>query len=153
MTDKTNDKNLHPQILRMKKIAEDNGGTLLDMEWRGTRKKYRFLYEKDDESSSFVRTAENLFTLNRGWPNYKNNKKLFLKQKTENKTPEEKLKEMADVAIANDAKLISQEWISTVTKYEFQIDETKVFIPYKYLYNKGWPKDIIYKSHKKKFLK
>jgi hypothetical protein len=31
MTNETNNTKLHPQILRMHKIAEENGGKLLDM--------------------------------------------------------------------------------------------------------------------------
>jgi hypothetical protein len=142
MTDKNNDKDLHPQILRMQKIAEENGGKLLDIEWEGARTKYRFLYDKNDESTSFTRTAENMLKIDRGWPNYKNNRVSFLKQKTKNKTSKEKLEEMQSLALSNNAKLISTEWVSTVTKYEFEIKENVVQIPYKYLLSKGWPKDL-----------
>ena len=142
MTNQTNDKDLHPQILRMQKIAEENDGKLLDMEWEGTRAKYRFLYDKDDESSCFVRTARGIFETD--WPDYKNNKTCFLKQKTKNKTPEEKLKEMDNLALLNGARLLSKEWISTTTKCEFEINNKKIYISYKYLISNGWPKKLAF---------
>jgi hypothetical protein len=133
MTNETNNTKLHPQILRMQKIAEENGGKLLDMEWKTTKHKYKFLYNKNDEKSYFIRKAESLFQKTRGWPDYKNNPHLLVKAQTTNKAPEEKLKEMSDIAQANGAKLISTKWNGTKDYYDFEFNSKTYKITYHHI--------------------
>ena len=105
---------------RMMKIAQDNQGTLISTEWNGSSSNYQF---KDKEDKIFSIKYSHL--IDRGWP--KNVDKFLSLSESFKLDKGEFLKKLSDLAIQNNVKLLSTEWLTTNDKYVFEFDNGQIF--------------------------
>lgn len=128
------------KLQRIRKIAEDNNGQLLESSWLGYNKKHRFLFS---DGRPFSTTSDILTT--KGWP--KGVSSLFF-------SGSDYLNELKEIAEKNNGKLITSAWSGNRSKYEFQFqDGRRFYMQPASLKNRGWPKnaDAYFKSKKVKY--
>ena len=128
------------KLQRIRKIAEDNNGQLLESSWLGYNKKHRFLFS---DGRPFSTTSDILTT--KGWP--KGVSSLFF-------SGSDYLNELKEIAEKNNGKLLTSTWSGNRSKYEFQFqDGRRFYMQPASLKNRGWPKnaDSYFKSKKVKY--
>lgn len=107
-------------LTRMQTIAKENEGTLLSTEWNGSAATYKF---QDKAKITFSIKYSHL--IDRGWP--KNVEKFLALSEAFKLDKGEFLKKLSDEAIKNDAKLLSNEWLTSNDNYVFQFNNGSIF--------------------------
>lgn len=140
---KLNLKSIHhgnSMLAEIKKIAKDNNGKILTDKWLGSKHLYTF---SDANGLQFKTTATAIKLY--GWP--KNVEKFITNQNGQKKTSLEKFKELATIAVQNNGKIISEQWLGSLKDHVF---ETKEGVQFKMrannMLNVGWPKQLSPKS-------
>jgi hypothetical protein len=121
------------RVLEMQSFARENDGECLSKEWLGSP-----FYHVFKDKSGIVFKGKFLTLMKDGWP--KDIHKYIKEQEIRQRTNEDMLNNLKQLAEVNGGKLISTEWNGSLYKYEFETkDGHRVFsIPRKVQQN-GFP--------------
>lgn len=130
------------RLENLRLLAKQNGFELISKTWLGSDKKHQFRFIGDERI--FERTFNKI--KQEGWPQ---NKDYFFKiNASQNKTPNEFLKEMAQFAQQQNCVLISTEWKGIHYRYQFTWEDGRKFeVSYNNMFSKTkstWPKNEEY---------
>lgn len=117
----------------MQEIALKNNGKLISTSWIGSNHKYLFEFK---DGRQFSLKASNITK----WPK---DLDLFLKlSAAHNKTPEERMGELKNIANENNGKVISDKWLGTSKKHILEFSDGRQFkMSLEKLKANGWPKN------------
>jgi len=114
-------------LQELRKIALKNNGKLITNKWNGNLSKYEF---ENSDGVRFFRTAQDI------------KDDIWLKN-TKEKTENDYLEEMTNIANQHSGLLLSDKWLGSNKKYKFKYsDGTNFNISYNHLKRSGWPKKI-----------
>ena len=103
-------------LSQLRELARENNGKLLTESWQGDKHHYLF---SDSNGVEFKSTARGIKLA--GWP--KDVKNFIANQNSQKKTSLEKFKALANIAILNNGKIISEEWLGSLKNHIFETED------------------------------